>query len=157
MGYLIVPTLLLIFLPSPEQRAHRLEDFSRLSRAVGKEVSLVDRSGLIHEGIVEAATVDGVTLRVGSATVSFPRAEVASAERVKDGRIDGAIRGALIGAVLTGLGSQGCVSATACPFWRPVAVYAVAGYLLDASESNPQPLFRAPSASAATLKVSFRF
>ena len=158
MGYLILPALILMLLPTPGARAHELEDFSRFSRAIGKEVSLVDRSGLIREGILEAATADGVTLRFGSATESFPRAEVASAERVKDGRIDGSVKGALLGIVLTALASQGYDSTTPryVP-WVSIAAYTGVGYLLDAAEANRQPLYRAPSAPAPKLKVSVRF
>ena len=63
MGYLVLPTLLLILLPPPG-------------------------------------------LRLGSATQSFSRAEVASAERPKDGRIDGALKGALVGIMLTAIGNS---------------------------------------------------
>jgi len=158
MSYLILPALLLVFLPAPGAHADRLEDFSRFSRAIGEEVSLVDRSGLIREGMVEAATVDGITLRVGSATQSLPRAEVARADRMTDGRIDGAIKGALVGLVMTALASQGYDSTTPGYLpWASIAAYAGLGCLIDAAEANRQPLFRAPSAPAPTLKLSLRF
>ena len=158
MGYLILPTLILMLLPTPGARAHQLEDFSRFSRAIGQEVSLVDKNGLIREGVLEAATADGVTLRFGSATESFPRGEVASAERTTDGRIDGTIKGALLGIVLTALASQGYDSTTPgyVP-WVSIAAYAGAGYLLDAAEAHRQPLYRAPTPPAPKLKVSLRF
>lgn len=160
MGYLILPTLILMLLPTPGASANQLEDFSRLSRAIGKEVSLVDQSGLIREGIVEAATADGVTLRFGSATQSFPRAEVASAERTTDGRIDGTIKGALLGLVMGAMASQGCDSTMPrCNYaiWAVVAGYAGVGYLMDAADANRQPLYRAPAPPAPKLKVSLRF
>ena len=94
MGYLILPALVLIFVPTPAARAHQLEDFSRLSRAIGKEVSLVDRSGLIRKGIVEAATADAVTLRFGSAAAVDPaRRDRPVRSVMKDGRSDGVDQG----------------------------------------------------------------
>jgi len=157
MGYLILPTLLLILVPGPGARAATLQDFSRLSGAIGQEVSLVDLDGLVRVGIVEAATGDGITLRVGSATQSFLRAQVASAERLKDGRIDGALKGAMLGFVMATLGSQGCVSVERCPFWGPITVMAGVGYLIDAGSNNREPLYRVPLAPAPSLKFSWRF
>jgi len=155
MRYLILRVLFVIFVAAPAAHAQGLEEFSGFLRAIGKEVSIVDRSGLIREGIVEAATADGVTLRVGSATRLFPRAEIASAERMKDDSSDGAFRGALLGLAIILVPNQGGFSFT--DYWRGVALFAAAGYLFDVTESNRQPLYRAPSASAPTLKVSRRF
>jgi len=156
MGYLMLPMLLIALVPEPSARGHRLEDFSRFSQAIGKEVSVIDQSGLVREGTVESATGDGVALRIGSARRWFPRAEVVSAQRLHDGRIDGVIKGALIGTLLAGVASQGCVSHDQCASWRVIGVFAAAGYALDAAQSNRRPLYRAPVA-APTLKVSFRF
>ena len=155
MRYLILPVLFVMFVATPAAHAQRLEDFSGFSRAIGKEVSVVDRSGLIREGIVEAATADDVQLRFGSATQWFPRAEIASAERLKDESSDGAVKGALWGILLGLMPNQG--GGSFAQYWQTVALFAAAGYLFDAMETNRQPLYRAPSASAPTLKVSFRF
>jgi hypothetical protein len=159
MRYLILPVLFAIFVAAPAAHAQGLEDFSNISRAIGKEVSVVDRSGLIREGILEAATADAVTLRVGSATQWLPRADVASAERMKDESSDGALRGAIWALAVALIPNQGWTSAG--DYLRSVAiafvVFPTAGYLLDAAESNRQPLYRAPSASSPTLKISFRF
>lgn len=156
MGYLMLPMLLIVLVPEPSARGSRLEDFSRFSQAIGKEVSVIDQSGLVREGTVEMATGDGVALRIGSATRWLPRAEVVSAQRMQDGRIDGVIKGALIGTLLAGVASQGCVSREQCASWRVVGVFAAAGYVLDAAQSNRRPLYRAPAA-APTLRISFRF
>jgi hypothetical protein len=159
MRYLIVPVLFVVFVAAPAAHAQGIEDFKSFSRAIGKEVSLVDRSGVIREGIVEAATADAVTLRFGSATSSFLRAEIASAERLKDQSSDGAIKGALWGLLVIVLPNQGYASAgdAFAASWRIVAGFTVAGYLLDAAQTHRQPLYRAPSASPPTLKVSLRF
>ena len=159
MRHLLLPVLFVIFVATPAAHAQGLEDFSNISRAIGKEVSVVDRSGVIREGIVEAATADAVTLRVGSVTQSFARAEVASAARTKDGRIDGAIKGALIGFVLYAVASKAC-DAQPCPRPSrvPIAGLTAVGYVIDATEANGRPLYRAPAAAPmGTLQLSFRF
>ncbi len=160
MRYSTLPLLFVICVAAPAAHAQGLEDFAGISRAIGKEVSVVQRSGLIREGIVEAVTADTVTLRVGSATERLPRADIASAERMKDESSDGAVKGALWALAVALIPNQGWSSGG--DYLRGVAmafvVLPAAGYLLDAMESNRQPLYRAPStASAPTLKISFRF
>ena len=159
MRYPLLQVLFVMFVSAPAAHAQRLEDFSNMSRAIGKEVSIVDRSGLIREGIIEAATADAVTLRIGSASQRLLRADIASAERMKDESSDGARRGAIWALAVALIPNQGWTSAG--DYLRGVAIafvfFPTAGYLLDAAESNRQPLYRAPSASSPTLKVSFRF
>ena len=159
MSYRLLAVLFVMLVSTPVAYAQGLEDFSAFSRAIGKEVSVVDRTGLIREGIVEAATADDVTLRFGAATQSFRRAEIASAERLRDESSDGAIRGLLWGLLLAVLPNQGYDSVAQGLSYSlgMVAVFTGAGYLFDAAETNRQPLYRAPSASAPTLRVSLRF
>jgi hypothetical protein len=154
MRYLLLPVVFVIVATSAAH-AQALEDFSNISRAIGKEVSIVDRIGLVREGVLEAVTADAVTLRVGSATTQLERAVIASAERIKDDSSDGAIRGALLGLAIILVPNQGGFSFAG--YWRGVALLAAVGYVADVTESNRQPLYRAPSASAPTLKVSWRF
>ena len=159
MRHLVLPALFVTVVAIPAAQAQGLEDFKSLSRAIGKEVSVVDRGGLIREGIVEAATADGVKLRVGSTTEWFPRSDIASAERMKDESSDGAIKGAIWALAVALIPNQGWASGG--DYLRGVAmalvIFPTAGYLLDAAESNRQPIYRAPSASSPTLKISFRF
>ncbi len=159
MRHPISAVLFVIFVATPAAQAQGLEDFKRISRVIGKEVSVVDRSGLIREGIVEAATADGVRLRVGSATEWLPRADIASAERMKDESSDGALRGAIWALAVALIPNQDTTSAG--DYWRSVAiafvVFPIGGYLLDAAESNRQPLYRATPSPAPPLKVSWRF
>ena len=156
MGYLILPALLFVLGPMQERADRQLEDFSRLSRAIGKDVALVDRNGVVREGIVEAATADDVTLRLGSATQVFPRAGIASAERLKDSKINGAVTGALVGLFVVALSGQGYSDPPPRHVpWLWVAGFAGAGYVIDAAQGKP--LYRAPELPAPTLKVSLRF
>lgn len=158
MRFLLL-VLFFTFAAAPVTYGQGLEDFSRISRAIGKDVSVVDRSGLVREGIVEAVTTDGVRLRVGSATEWLPRADIASAERIKDESSDGAVRGAIWALAVALIPNQGWTSGG--DYLRGVAMafigFPTAGYLLDGAESNRQPLYQAPSTSSPTLKISFRF
>jgi hypothetical protein len=69
---------------------------------------------------------------------------------MKDERVDGAAMGAVVGLVLTWLSGQS-------DYLRTAATCAAAGFLIDAAETNRQPLYRAPSTSAPALKVTWRF
>jgi hypothetical protein len=158
MRDLISQVLFVVFVAASTARAQGLDDLKSFSRAIGKDVSVVDRSGRIREGTVEEATADGVRLRVGSVTEWLPGPEIASAERMKDKSSDGALRGALWALAVALIPNQGWSSAG--HYWRSVGlafvVFPTAGYLLDAAESNRQPLYRAP-APAPALKISWRF
>jgi hypothetical protein len=166
MGLLIIPLLgFLAAAPMPGPPAQVLADFSRFSKAISREISIVDNAGTVHHGVLAAVGSDSVTLKVGSGMQSFARTEIASAEHMKDGRLGGAIKGALFGLFFTAMASQGYDSTTPgyVP-WVSVAAYAGAGYLLDAAENNPQPLYRAqgqPKAARARpkpgLSLSIRF
>lgn len=152
----MLPVLLAVLLTAPAAHAQGIKDFLNFSRAIGKEVSVTDRNGFIREGIVEAVTADQVTLRIGATTESFPRTVVASADRVKDERVDGAVKGALLGLLGLAVSYQGC-GTTDCSFWKTAIVAGALGYLIDAAESHPQPLYRGPQASTSPLKITFRF
>ena len=78
---------------------------------------------------------------------------------IKDESSDGAVRGAIWALAVALIPNQGWTSGG--DYLRGVAmafiVFPTAGYLLDAAESNRQPLYRAPSTSSPTLNISFRF
>ena len=116
----------------------------------------------MREGIVTEATAEEVKVRFDSGVKSYSRASVASAESLRDGRIDGVIKGALFGFVVGALASQGCESAERCHTWALGLVTGGVGYLLDAAETHRQPLYRAQAQRAAAkpkpaLSLSFRF
>lgn len=163
MTLLIVPGLFfLLAAPMPGPPAKALADFSRISRALNQQIALVDADGTKHEGVLTAADGDQVSVKLGSATKTFSRANIASAERKGDGRIDGVVKGALFGFVIAALASQGCDDTTRCHPWRLVAATAGVGYWFDAEETHSRPLYRAPAMIAAAkpkpaLSLSFRF
>ncbi len=164
MGYLVLPVLLFLTVaPTPGSPARALGDVSRFSKAINKQIALVEADGTVREGVLVAAGPDGVTMRFASGTRSFALGGIASAERMKDGRLDGAIKGALTGLALAAM-SQGYESSDghAGEVLQAVASFAAIGYALDAAQTNRQLLYRAPvepagAASRPGLSLSFRF
>jgi hypothetical protein len=158
MGYRTVLTLIVIAAAAPAAHAQAVEDFAVLTRAIGKDVSVVDRSGLTREGVIDTVTADGVSLRVGSGQLWLARDEIASAERMKDDSGDGALKGLIWAVVLALVPNQGYSSTG--DYLQGVAgmlvILPTVGYLLDAANTERQPLYRAPSA-VPTLKLSWRF
>lgn len=158
MAHRIVLVLVVIVAAAPAANAQAIEDFAVFQRAIGKDVSIVDRSGLTREGVVDAVTFDGVSLRVGSGKLWLTRAEIANAERLKDDSGDGAVKGLIWAAVLALVPNQGYTSFG--DYLKGVAgtfvVLPAFGYMVDAMNAERQPLYRAPSA-APTLTISWRF
>ena len=145
MGILIVPILILVTIGSnPKTPDEVLADFSRLARAQGAEISLVDRDGAVREGRLASATVDQLTMQFGSGQKTFARTEVVAAERLRDGRKDGVIKGAIVGAIigvfsLHGFDSPGQATAGLA---GAIAFYGAIGYALDAAQTHREPIYR---------------
>ena len=159
MEFLTIPVLLLvIFAPVPSDKA-KLADFGRFSNAIGQQISLVDDDGFVHEGVLRAASSSEVTMEFGSSTKTFKRDVIASGERKRDGRIDGLIKGMLIGLLHAGAvvaepetrGSRGTIWLTTLTFWASI------GYVVDATQNHPQPIYRAPAPPKPAVKMSLRF
>lgn len=160
MGVAIFPLLLLLTIgPNPKPSDKALADFSRFTRAIGAEVSLVEADGTVREGLVTAASTDQLTMTFAAGTRSFSRPVVASAERLRDSRKDGAIKGAIFG-VVAGL--------VVAPFYdtsaqrmgavvSQVALYSGIGWAVDAAQTHREPIYRSAPAPAAGVKVRARF
>jgi hypothetical protein len=159
MSMVIFPLLLLLTLgPGPGTPEHVLNDFSRFSRAIGSQVSLVDVDGTVREGLVIAATENEVAMRFGAGTRTFSRPVIESAERLRDGRKDGAIKGAIFGAVI-GLIVTPFYETTGQKlggFATSVAIYSGMGWGLDAAQNHRQAIYKAKAPSTG-VKVSLRF
>lgn len=151
----------------PVAYAQQADDLSRFSRAIGREVSIVERSGLVREGVVETVTADEVVLRVGSSTQRLPGDAIARAALMKDGRRDGAIKGAIFGAIT---GAWAMYSYHRHPEWinananlpgmflLHVTSWSALGWLLDAANTNRETFYQASAAvRKGTLQLSFRF
>lgn len=160
MGVLLVPMLIIIALaPTPQPSDAALADFSRFSKALGQNVTLVDREGTVREGLVSSSTADSVTLAFGAGERIFARADVIKAERSRDGVKDGIIKGALFGGIVGVFAAQGYRSQNeAIAGWfGSVAIYSGIGWAMDASQKHPETIYRNASAPAAAVKLAVRF
>ena len=165
MALRILPLLLVFTIAATPARAQGLGDFSRFSKAIDKQIALVNTDGTVREGVIVAAGPDSVTMQLGSGTRSFANGQIASADRMKDGRDDGVFKGALWALLFASLGSQGLTSSDNkfLYFVEAMALGGAIGYALDAGETNRQPLYRAPAQQTAApkqklgLSLSFRF
>jgi hypothetical protein len=160
---LVVPILMLFFLGADgNERKQDHADFSRFTKAIGAEIAIVDRDGIVREGLVTAASADELTLNFSGVEKTFARDAVASGERLKDGTRDGFIKGAIFGAVaatvaMQGYNSQGSTRGNMAAGWvSAVAVYGGIGWLIDAAQTNREPIYRS-AAPAPSLKLSMRF
>ncbi|HYE87573.1 MAG TPA: hypothetical protein VEA16_14520 [Vicinamibacterales bacterium] len=145
-----VPLILLLSADKVSaQQAHA--DFSRFARALGQEIVLVDREGVVREGVLADVNADQLTMTFGGGQKTFTQAEIFSADRVRDRTLDGAIKGAIVGGVL-GLMMQ------AKSEWTLGATisYSIIGLLIDASQTHREPIYRA-APQPASLKFSLRF
>lgn len=161
MGFLIFPMLLILTVaPGPGGSEKALADFSRFSKAINRQVAIVDHDGVVREGILDEVADDQISVRFGSGTRIFSREGVASAERVRDGRTDGFVKGAVFGAVagLLVMGASESGSDRGAAFVMSTIFYGGIGYALDAVQTNREPIYRAPApAPTASLKLSLRF
>jgi hypothetical protein len=164
MDFLIVPIMIVaIALPTGKIHAPVPSDFSRFAKHLGQQISLVDTDGIVREGVLTAATADGVQMDFGGGQKLFPRSDVVSAERLHDGSIDGAIKGAVFGAVM-GLLVAPELSEGAFQYGlATTALYGAIGFALDAAQVNRQPIYgvarkvNALGAPKPSRKLSFRF
>jgi hypothetical protein len=93
----------------------------------------------------------GVTMRFASGLQSIPRAEIAKAERLKDGTADGVAKGILVGLLCVG-------DMTLRQYLGGIAMMGAIGYLIDASISNHELIYRAAgNAPAKTVAFRIRF
>jgi uncharacterized protein YcfJ len=158
---LVVPFVLLFFMGHGKVPESQLLDFSRFTEAIGAEIAIVDREGIVREGVVTAASADDVTMSFSGTPKTFSREVVASGERLRDGRRDGLVKGAVFGALVGLVVMQGYSSggaSQAAGFVSAVAIYSGIGWALDAAQNNREPIYRSPApAPAPGVKLSVRF
>lgn len=154
---LLIPVVA-ILLAIPALQNQNIEDFSRFSKSVGQQISLVDSHGVVREGLLAAATADAVKMQFAGGEKSFSRAEVMSAERLHEGTVDGAMKGAILGFVMVALASQGTrnEAEAAKVAWISVAVYSGVGWAIDAAQTHRPPIYRAALPQPG-VKMSLRF
>lgn len=153
---IVLALLLLAAVPANAQDTH-LTDFSRFNKAVGDEVAIIDLDGNVREGVLKSVSEMDLTMQFASGEKVFQRDAISGGDRLRDRTGDGAIKGAVFGALvgLLYLGAYDNLSEAAAPYMTSVAVYAGIGWLFDASQTHRETIYRATP--KPPLKVSLRF
>jgi hypothetical protein len=144
-----------VFAPTPSSLEHAVGDFGRFSEVINQQIALVEMDGTVREGIVQAASASELTMRFGSGEKTFQRDVIASAERLRDRRVDGTIKGAIFGTVMGLLVAQAYQDNAGAAILGSAVVYAGLGFALDAAQTHREPIYRGTPKAAA--KISFRF
>lgn len=159
MGFLILPAILMLLVPSNAAEAQHTE-FERFAKAMNETISIVDQEGLVHEGELVDVTPDAVSMKFGSTTEVFKRDQIARGERLSDRSTDGLVKGAIFGAVMGLLVLEAYPDAKVSSFVTSVSIYGGIGWLLDAGQTNRETLYQTPkkpSSKKAALTFAFRF
>lgn len=165
MGMLIVPVIItLLTVPVDHAGARQLDDFARLQRAVGDAVFVADSEGVERRLKLVRVDGDSAIFMAGANEVVMHRSTITNVDRAKDPSWDGALKGALFGAVMAGL-LRAEVSGNSASFYLGgIGTYAALGYLVDVGITNRQAIYRASRAPAAksapwgpSLSFSVRF
>ncbi len=165
MGILIVPVLItLLAVPVDHAGARQLDDFGRLQCAAGHAVFVADGEGVERRLKLVRVDGDSAIFMAGENEVVLHRSTITNVDRAKDPSWDGALKGAVFGALVAAL-LRGEVSGNSGSFYLSgIGTYTALGYLVDAGITNRQPLYRAARTSVAkpvpfapTLSFSFRF
>ena len=161
MGLLIFPLMIvLIAVPGIPVSAGVLADFSRLQKAQNADVAVLDQTGIERIGRLMKATDTNVTLQFGSTTHTLERADVFSADRLRDSTKDGVVKGAIFGLLVGLIAMQGFDSSDQFPeaVVASMTVYGGVGYLLDRAHTSRAPLYRAPKLQPPTpVTVRLKF
>jgi hypothetical protein len=157
MVLLIYPLLFgIILLPDPGPRGAVLEDFTRIDRAVGESIYVVDRNGSERVGQVVGVDDRALRLQVGPQVFAIDRSAILAADRRRDRTTDGVIKGALFG-LIAGLfaiqGTDGSGGEATRVVIGSMAIYGSIGYAFDRANHVRTPLYRAPrTVAAVTVK-----
>jgi hypothetical protein len=165
---LALPIVMLFFMgPDARTSGHQVDDFSKFTTAIGAEIAIVDRDGIVREGVLTDVSADSLTMSFSGVPKTFSRDVVASGERLKDGSRDGFVKGAIFGAIAGALFMQGYDSYDgrrgnmAAGWLSGVAVYGGIGWLIDAAQNHREPIYKAvpvvTTSPTAGVKLTLRF
>lgn len=140
MGFLTLPAIIVIIMLPGFTPAATLADFGRFAAAQGEEVAVVDMFGAERLGRIVAASDTSVTMGFGAGTHTFERADVLKADRLRDGNLDGLLKGVAVGALVGWIAAMELGAAQG--FAGSIAVYGSIGLLLDHASKNREPLYR---------------
>ena len=140
MGFLTLPAIIIVIMLPGFTSADALADFGRFAAAQGDEVAVVDMFGAERLGRIVAASDTSVTMGFGAGTHTFQRADVLKADRLRDGNLDGLLKGVAVGALVGWMAAMEL--GTARGFTGSIAVYGSIGLLLDHANKNREPLYK---------------
>lgn len=146
----ILTVVLFVILLAAQNALAQDDNFSRFAKAVGQEISLVDRDGVVREGLLSAVGADQVTMTFGGGQQTFNRVDIFRVERLRDGVTDGAFKGAIFGGLL------GLLLGRSDTAIAGTLSYAAIGLLIDAVNTHREPIYQA-AVSKPNVKLSLRF
>jgi hypothetical protein len=150
LGVILGIVLAMVGLPGQPSEA-ALAEFDRIQQHIGRDVILVDTTGLVMEGRVVAATSSTLDLGFGAHVRSFPADGIARVDRQRDSPIDGLVKGLVIGAVM------GALSRNARWTGALMSTYGGLGLALDANHQAREPIYRAPDPKRVTMQATIRW
>jgi len=151
LGVMIGIVLTIVGLPPHFMDPTALAQFDRLQRHIGRDVIVVDTTGIVMEGRVLAATSTRLDLGFGQHVRSFAADAITRVDRQRDSPLDGLIKGAVIGALL------GSLSRDAQWALGMTAAYGGLGFALDVGHQAREPVYRAPDPKAVKIQATVRW
>jgi hypothetical protein len=151
LGVLIGVVLTIAGLPGHLLNPDALADFDRLQRHIGRDVVVVDATGLVLEGRVIAATSTSLDVGFGQHLRSFSPEAIARVDRQVDSPLDGLIKGLIVGALL------GSMARDAKWTLSMAAGYGGLGLALDVGHRAREPIYRAPDPKAVKIQAAIRW
>lgn len=150
LGMIVGIVLTMVGLPA-QLSDGALAEFDRLQRHLGRDVIVVDTTGLVIEGRVLAATSSTLDLGLGPHLRSFSAEAIARVDRQRDSPVDGLVKGLVIGALIGALSGNGKWAATS------MASYGAFGFALDVGHHTREPIYRAPDPKTVKVGATIRW
>ncbi len=150
-GCIVGIVLTIAGLPGHFLDADALASFDRLQRHLGREVVVVDATGLVLEGRVLPATKATLDLGFGQHVRHLAAEDIARVDRQRDSPLDGVLKGLVIGALL------GSLFGDAKWMLGSAATYGGLGFALDVGHQAREPIYRALDPKAVKIQATVRW
>jgi hypothetical protein len=128
-----------------------LAEFERLKRHIGRDVVVIDGTGIVMEGRLLAARDTEIALGFGGRVQPLAAADIARVDRQKDSWVDGLVKGLVIGGLLGGITKDARWMANS------MAIYGGLGFLLDYRHDAREPIYRARDPRAVQIGATVRW
>jgi hypothetical protein len=145
MEFLVLPLIIgIIAVPAPGPSSDALADFTRIQKALNREVYVRDTAGQERIVSILDAGTDAITVAIGQQQMTLQRDEILAVDRMKDSSRDGFVKGALIGLILGAAVGSAFDGRQGQYMFRAALSYGAIGYLFDYGHTSRAPLYRAP-------------